>query len=113
MIQIAKLVSYYDLQKSECIIKNTPGCNKNELKMSTSVLSYFIIKGCLFYNFDLTLKFVDDNLFFNNRENEYIKMICSTMQNKKFHEKVNEYIIELPEFGDILKSLRMTCTQIE
>jgi len=115
MIQVAKIISYYDLKKSECMIKETYGCNKKKISQSTSVLSYFIIKGCLFYEFTKILKFMDDDIIFNNRETYYAIIIKDALVNNKFHDTVNNninFLIALPH-SDILKSLRMSCVQIE
>lgn len=112
MLQISKIISYYDLQNSKCVIKNAPDCNQNSISQSTSVLSYYIIKGCVLYNMPTILTFVDKNVIFDEREMEYLDIVKKSIENNKFHNEINVRIKNLSNYKYMLDTLRMTCLQI-
>lgn len=113
ILQIAKIISYYDLGNSHCVIKNIPGCNKKNISQSTSVLSYFIIKGCVFYNLSDILKFIDKDVMFGKREIEYMKIIKKSLGNQKFYNDIDVHIKNMSSYDFMNNSLRMTCLQIK
>ena len=65
LFQIAKIISFYKGQDYESIFKSNP--NHITFKQTTSVLSYYIIKGLLLFNINQTLDFLNKNsLSFDN-----------------------------------------------
>ena len=111
MIQVTKIISYYELSHSRCILQKSSNCNENKISQSTSVLSYFIIKCCVINNLCDILNFLDNGVKFGDRESEYMELINKALTNDTFYEYIDKNIknIQINDFD----TLRMTCLQIE
>lgn len=111
--------SIYQISK----ILNKIGCyksfndlfNKNKdckFKQNTNVLSYYILKGCLLFNFNKFLLFILSNKslkFYNSKENYeiFFKLIYDSLKDKTFINSI-DYNLNNNNFEN--KSMRMTIT---
>ncbi len=85
MIQIAKIIVYYDGDSYDDLFKKN--VNSITFKQTTSVLSYYVIKGLLLFNINETLDFLHSNQLKCSDKNDiinlklYIEKILSNRDN--------------------------------
>jgi hypothetical protein len=117
MFQTAKLLNYYGfLSLEELLIK----FNKNShhsINQTTSVLSYYIVKSAIIYNYDKFLDFIDDDIVFNNRIEKFTKLISDSFSDEKYIRDINNILKlvkkETNSSNFIWNTLRMTALQID
>lgn len=112
MFQIAKIIRFFDGNSYAELFKS----NKNHIKIkqTTSVVSYFIIKGILLFNINSTLDFLNKvNLKIDNNKILEYKEYLETIINKKdgieiVINKLIEIYKDLEPNKFISKTLRMS-----
>jgi hypothetical protein len=112
LFQIAKIINFYKGNSYESLFKSNP--NHIVFKQTTSVLSYFIIKGLLLFNINQTLDFLNENsLSFENSDQimSYKKFLDKIINDKSPATIINKFI-EIVNKVDkttfIYKTMRMT-----
>ena len=111
LLQIGKILNYFNIEKYEDIFNKS----KNKINQTTSVLSYFIIKGSLLFKLDEFLEFTKNDIIFGNKLNDYLDLINDTLYNINYIKHIDYFIdyINNCENKFIKKTLRMTCLQIK
>ena len=88
LFQIAKIMDHFDIQSISNIQKSNNGNNENKVIQSTSVFSYYIIKGIILFNFESLLEFV--NTYFNKfNVDAYIILLEQSLYNNKLNNEIN------------------------
>lgn len=111
-LQIAKLLTSFNITNAQEIFNKK---SKNKISQSTSMISYFIIKTSLVFNINNFIKFIDEDVIFNDRIDEYIELVKSSVTDKNFLSHINcsfNYIKNC-DHPFMKKTLRMTCIQID
>jgi hypothetical protein len=115
LFQIAKIMKYYKINNINEILN---GNGKKSLKQTTSVLSYFVIKGLLMFSINEFTDFLDETLIIGDKISKYAKLIKKISNKQIFYDNINK-IIEIINLETINKNsfiettLRMTCLQID
>ena len=109
LLQIGKILNYYGIKKYNDIFDKT----KNKIHQTTSVFSYFIIKGSLLFNIDKFVDFTGNDFIFGNKLDKYLKLINETLIDSQYMKHVDYFINYVNEHHFIKKTLRMTCLQIK
>ncbi len=104
LYQAAKIFNYYN-------IANVNDIN-NKICQQTDVFSYFIIKASLLFNINEFIKFINKNIYFENRNNEFIELIDKSINCKLFNETITYFKHVNDKFKDDI-TLRMSHLQLE
>lgn len=120
MEQVAKILNFYDykcflncsipLLKSK--IKNKT--KNNEFKQDTSVLSYYILKSALLYNFNRFIQFCtfhNHKLFIFQKKNlqKFNELVINLLKNKNYSNKINFLLKEYKSNKkNVTNTLKMT-----
>jgi len=72
LIQISKVLKLKNYKTIDNVFTNSL---TEDFKQTTSFFSYFIIKNVIISNCDIFFKFLDDNIFFNERFNDFLEII--------------------------------------
>ncbi|CAH6421798.1 Hypothetical protein KVN_LOCUS485 [uncultured virus] len=109
LFQCYKILNYFDININNFFINNS-----KTIIQTTDVFSYFIIKTFIILSLDQFLKFIDKDIYFNERYLEFIELVNNSLNEKnnfmKLIEKFNKIYINKKNF--IWKTLRMTCLQL-
>lgn len=111
LFQIAKIIIFFKGNSYSELFKSNP--NHIKIKQTTSVLSYYIIKGILLFNINSTMDFLEKvNLKIDNDKIiKYIEYLEKIINNKdKLEKLVNNFIKIYKELDTtfISKTLRMS-----
>jgi hypothetical protein len=112
LFQIAKIITFYNGKSYDSIFKSNP--NHIIFKQTTSVLSYFIIKGLLLYNINQTLDFLNENsLSFDNSKQiisykVFLEKIINDKSPADIINKLIQIVMNLDSNKFIYKTMRMT-----
>jgi hypothetical protein len=114
MFQIAKIITFYKGLNYDSIFKSTP--NHIIFKQTTSVLSYYIIKGLLLFRINNTLDFLNENsLSFDNSAQiiaykDFLKNIITdkSISPANIVNKFIEIIRNIDSNKFIYRTMRMT-----
>ena len=111
LLQIGKILNYFNIEKYEDIFNKS----KNKINQSTSVLSYFIIKGSLLFKIDQFLEFTNNDIIFGDKLDNYLDIINDTIYNINYIKHIDYFIDYINNCNNkfIKKTLRMTCLQIK
>jgi len=111
LLQIGKILNYFNIKNYEDIFDKS----KNKINQSTSVLSYFIIKGSLLFKLDDFLNFTKNDIIFGDKLNDYLNLINNTIHDNQYIKHVNYFINYINNCNNkfIKNTLRMTCLQIK
>lgn len=109
LFQISKILKFFDINKIEDL-KYKP------INQTTSVFSYFIVKGSLLTSLRLFLEYINydiKNLSIENKVESFQNLIKLSM-NKEYFKLINEMVnitegIKVDKNSFIMKTLRMTC----
>lgn len=107
--QIAKIIEYFGFDSIDAIMSKNGKTNK--IKQTTSVVSYFIVKGILISNLTLFLNLLErGKLKYANNE-DVVKLLEKNISNI---DNFDTYMKVLKSTKDkfIRNTLRMTCLQI-
>jgi hypothetical protein len=115
--QISKILNFYNIKSfGELELES----ENKKIIQTTSVFSYFIVKGSLLFNLKKVIEFIKDdinNIVIKNDVIIFSDLVKSTL-NEKYFIKINfmiklfEYIKSIREHDFIMKTMRMTCFQI-
>ena len=117
LFQITKILKFYKMDNMEEIYaSNTNTCSK-QITQYTSMLSYYIIKTSLLFNYKLFIDFVGNNsLKIKHKIPEFITLINKSMNNMDFINAVNtirEIVYENNKTSRfIINTMRMSCMQL-
>ena len=121
LFQVAKILNFYGCTNIDQIFKKN-NINYKKIYQLTSVLSYFIIKCSLLFNIHSFYNFIEKSIVFNERIDEYIKLIDKSIHDEKFKNTIDKYIKIIQHMNKInlknnnlkyvCSNLRMTCFQI-
>lgn len=112
MFQIAKIIRFFNGNSYAELFKSNP--NHIKIKQTTSVVSYYIIKGILLFNINSTMDFLNKvNLKIDNSKILFYKEYLETIINKKdgietLINKLIEIYKDLEPNKFISKTLRMS-----
>jgi hypothetical protein len=114
MIQIAKIIVYYDGDSYNDLFKKN--INSITFKQTTSVLSYYVIKGLLLFNINETLDFLYSNQLKCSDKNDimklklYIEKILSKPDNNLIDiiNTLIPFVKELDKTRFIWRTMRMS-----
>lgn len=104
LLQMAKILSHFDIESFDGVFGNKKG---NKIKQTTSVLSYYIVKGAMLYNLNDSLEYL--NKYFGNFDlDEYIKLLNRSLNNELMKNDVKKRIMDVK--GGIIahNTLKMT-----
>lgn len=106
LFQAAKITNHYG---ANCI-----NDLKGKIKQSTDVISYYIIKASILFNLHTLLSFFEKNIYFNNRNKEFMAIINMGLNHIMFNRSLNYYkIINKKIHNEYIKnSLRMTILEL-
>jgi hypothetical protein len=111
VFQNAKILNYFGITKSDDI-------SKKGFNQSTSVLSYFHIKGLLLFNSKKLFDFIDDiDLFINSdsKIKKFENIIIEDVDDLEFYDNINKVLMIYEDIKSenvgkfVLKTMRMTC----
>ena len=109
VFQCFKILSFFDIGLENIFINNAETINQ-----TTDVFSYFIVKTFFLLSITDFLLFINDNLNFSERYNEFINLIEISLSKKGYFIKLlsefNKIKKDKTQF--IWKTLRMTCLQL-
>jgi hypothetical protein len=112
LFQIAKIIRFFNGNSYAELFKSNP--NHIKIKQTTSVVSYYIIKGILLFNINSTMDFLNKvNLKIDNSQILFYKEYLETIINKKdgiesLVNKLIEIYKQLEPNKFISKTLRMS-----
>jgi hypothetical protein len=111
LLQIGKILNYYGMESYRDIFNKS----KNKINQSTSVLSYFIIKGSLLFKLDEFIDFTKENIIFGEKLDDYLDLINNTIYDIRYIEHIDYFINTINNCKNefIKNTLRMTCIQIK
>lgn len=110
LFQICKILSYYGITEIAQL-------GSKMITQTTSVFSYFVIKGALLFNTNKVFEFINNDIYnikITDRIAEYHKLIKKSMTTE-FLEQIN-YFLKNCKYNDdrfIMKTMRMTCFQLK
>ena len=113
LFQISKILSFYGITSY-----NEIGIKK--IAQTTSVFSYFIVKGALLFNLKYLIEKIDDdikNILIKNKVDMFSSIVKQSL-NESYFERVDEMlnifknIKHIRNTDFIMKTMRMTCFQI-
>jgi hypothetical protein len=118
LFQIAKIINYFGFNSAfEILKKNQNEKNKKKINQTTSVLSYFIIKGSFLFNINKYIKFVGNNIRMKNKLNTFLNLVEICTTDNTYLESIDKYIDYLTNTENIdeyiKNTMRMTCIQID
>jgi len=110
LFQCAKILNYLGIQNINDIRDKTKKC----IKQKTSAFSYFFIKTALIINPEF-IEFIKSNIKLDDRTDEFLELIISSMENNEYIESINYFINLIKKSSNnkdfIYKTMRMTCLQ--
>jgi hypothetical protein len=116
LFQIAKIINHYKFKKSIHILKKFNDGSNKKIIQTTSVLSYYIIKGSLLFNIETFLNFTNNKPTFTKQIKQYIELVDLGINNPEFYEAIDTYINFIENCKEnntyMLKTLRMTLLQL-
>lgn len=120
LFQISKILHNFGIQDSRDIIKINTIQPHNIIRQTTSVLSYYIIKGIILLSLSDFIDFLEKNNYSVNTPNKianYIQFLSTIYNNPKFYSLVNAHLTNLKYntyYNDdfVHTTLRMTCIQV-
>ena len=118
LFQIAKILKFYGY-KNVHEFYNPKGITirTNRWKQSTSVFSYFVIKGAFLFSIN---KFIDycyknngsELIVFKKMKFSFYRLVKECLENRTFINKINQFMkLNLNKKGFVYKTLRMTIVE--
>ncbi len=111
--QSAKIIYYYGFSSWDDFSKNNCSIYFNQ---KTSIFSYYILKSCMFFYFNKTIKFLinnDNKLILRNiKKNEFEKYLYDIIKSDKYIDFMNKLIKQMYSSSKISNNLRMSNLQI-
>ena len=114
--QIAKILVFFGFNKMDDFLKQYDG--RNRFRQTTSVFSYFFIKGTFLYNLDKFLEFLDKHCHIIDIPNDQLiidslfELFLTLKSNKNFIYDLDSLMVKMKNFPLIGDSLRMTCVEV-
>lgn len=109
LFQISKIFKFYH-------INSIKELGVKPISQTTSVFSYFFIKGALLFSLPDFVKFINvDNLCIKNKIKDFGFLVKTVISNNKFLTMIDD-VLKTPVTPDenefIMNTLRMTCNQL-
>ena len=112
LFQISKILKFFN-------ITNTKEISHKPIYQSTSVFSYFIVKGSLIISLESFLNYINydiNNLSINDKVESFSNLIKDCM-NENYFQQIDKMIdatnkIKLADNSFMMRTLRMTCFQL-
>lgn len=108
LFQVAKICAYYS-------IGSVSELKTRQIKQTSSICSYYIVKSSLLINLFSFLNFLDMGFDINNRIQQFTDLVSNSLDSKKYLNLLDKYIKHVQIIDDTRwthLTLRMVCSQI-